>query len=88
MNDINRYRQRWLIRAAAGLAIFGFGACLVAEAAMKKYSGVPTLEWVTWGTLSLIVLNSGLSIFGDAILQRSRYERALEARQKQEEGAS
>ena len=45
---------------------------------MKKYSGAGTWEWVLWGTLALVILNTGLSLFGDAVLQRSRYERALE----------
>ena len=78
MEQAKVYRRRWLLRAQIGLATFGFGACLVAEAAMKKYSGADTWEWVLWGTLALIVLNAGLSFFGDAVLQRARYERALE----------
>ena len=60
----------------------GFGACLVAEAAMKKYTGVPTLDWLIWGTLALVVFNSGACFFGDAVLQRARYERALEREQR------
>lgn len=82
MNNAPDYRSRWLIRAPLGLALMGFGACLVAEAAMKKYSGVPTLDWLIWGTLALVVFNSGACFFGDAVLQRARYERALEREQR------
>jgi hypothetical protein len=67
--------QRWLIQAPLGLATIGFGACLIAEAAMAKYSGQP---WFWFGTFALCVFNSGLCIFGDAILWRVRYERLLE----------
>jgi hypothetical protein len=53
----------------------GFGACLIAESAMLKYSGASTGQWVLAGTLSLVVFNSGLCVFGDSILHRMRYER-------------
>lgn len=76
--DKQQYYRRWLYRAPTGLVLIGFGACLIAEAAMAKFRGVPVWQWVTYGTAALIVFNSGLSIFGDAILQRTRYERAKE----------
>jgi len=78
-----KYYRRWLIRASIGLVLIGFGACLIAEAAMDKYEGAPLWQWVAYGTVALVVFNSGLSLFGDAILQRSRYERALEKEQEQ-----
>lgn len=73
-----QYYRRWLLQAPIGLVLIGFGACLIAEAAMDKYDGAPVWQWVAYGTLALVVFNSGLSIFGDSILQRARYERALE----------
>lgn len=78
MSNPEQYRRRWLIRAPLGLSLMGFGACLIAEAAMKKYAGAATLEWGMWGTVALVVFNSGASFLGDAVLQRARYERALE----------
>ncbi len=75
---MNRYYRRWLIRAPLGLVLVGFGACLIAEAAMAKYGGADTWYWVWYGTAALVVFNAGLSIFGDAILQRVRYERETE----------
>lgn len=78
MMDKEKYYRRWLLRAPAGLVLIGFGACLIAEAAMDKYDGVPTWHWVAYGTVALVVFNSGLSIFGDSILQRARYERTRE----------
>lgn len=78
-----KYYRRWLIRAPIGLVLIGFGACLIAEAAMDKYEGTPFWQWVAYGTVALVVFNSGLSLFGDAILQRSRYERALEKEQEE-----
>ena len=70
--------KRWLYQAPIGLILLGFGLCLVAESTVLKYSGVPAWKWIAAGTISLTVFNSGLCLFGDAILHRSRYERAVE----------
>jgi len=67
--------RNWLIKAPVGLSLIGFGACLVAEAAMQKYEGVDTWQWVVFGTLALIVLNAGVSFVGGAAIHRSHYER-------------
>jgi 2-iminobutanoate/2-iminopropanoate deaminase len=62
----NKHYYRWLIQAPLGLMLIGFGTCLVAEGAMLKYDGKP---WFWFGTVALCVLNSGLCIFGDSIIQ-------------------
>jgi len=64
------YRS-WLIKAPLGLSIIGFGACLISEAAMLKYGGAATWEWVKSGTLALVVFNAGLCVLGDAIKHRA-----------------
>jgi hypothetical protein len=69
---MNRNYKNWLIQAPVGLATIGFGACLIAEAAMSKYSGG---SWFWYGTLALVVFNSGMCVFGNSILHRVRYER-------------
>lgn len=71
---VNHYRS-WLVKAPVGLATIGFGACLIAEAAMLKYSGAMPWEWIAYGTLALVVFNAGLCVFGDAIIHRVHYER-------------
>lgn len=71
-------QKKWRIKAPLGLLLIGFGSCLVAEAAILKYSGADWLSWVLYGTLALIVLNSGLCIFGDAVKHRSHFERLRE----------
>jgi hypothetical protein len=72
---MNKHYKNWLIQAPLGLATIGFGACLIAEAAMVKYSGG---SWFWYGTLALVVFNSGLCIFGNSILHRVRFERDVE----------
>jgi hypothetical protein len=70
----NKHYRNWLIQAPVGLVLVGFGACLVAEAAMLKYSGATTWQWVIAGTVALSVFNSGLCIFGNSILEKMRFE--------------
>ncbi len=76
MNSMNKHYRNWLIQAPLGLVLVGFGACLIAESAMLKASGVAWPQWVLAGTVALSVFNAGLSIFGNSILERMRYERS------------
>ncbi|MEL6142489.1 MAG: hypothetical protein AAFU67_12820 [Bacteroidota bacterium] len=76
VNDPQQQKTLWLIKAPLGLSIFGFGVCLVSEAAMLKYGGANTWDWVLNGTLALIVLNAGLCVFGDAVKHRAHFERS------------
>lgn len=71
--------KRWLIQAPLGLSLVGFGLCMVVDASLYRATdGVTTWQWVSYGTLALVVFNAGLSIFGDAVVWRARYERAKE----------
>jgi len=72
--DPQQQKKLWLIKAPLGLSIFGFGVCLVSEAAMLKYGGAATWDWVVNGTLALMVLNAGLCVFGDAVKHRALFE--------------
>lgn len=72
---MSKHYRNWLIQAPLGLVLIGFGACLIAESAMLKASGAAWTQWVLAGTVSLSVFNAGLSIFGNSILERVRYER-------------
>ncbi|WP_445381513.1 hypothetical protein [Robiginitalea sp. IMCC43444] len=68
------YRQ-WILKATAGVSLIGFGACLVAEAAMLKFQQEPTLNWTGYGLVALVVLNTGVCLFGDAVKHRTHFER-------------
>jgi cytochrome c oxidase assembly factor CtaG len=74
MTASHKHRRRWLVQAPAGLILIGFGVCLIAEAAHLKFSGADTFRWFAAGTIALVVFNSGLSVFGGAIIHRIRYE--------------
>jgi hypothetical protein len=74
MKTAQYHYKRWLYQAPAGLVLIGLGACLIAESAILKSDGTTTWRWVLAGTVSLVVFNAGLCIFGDSILHRIRYE--------------
>ncbi|MEL7161584.1 MAG: hypothetical protein AAFN92_12570 [Bacteroidota bacterium] len=73
--DKQYHYRNWLIKAPVGLALVGFGICLITETSLDKYAGAATWDWVSMGTLGLIVFNAGLCFFGDAVKHRVHYER-------------
>ena len=71
--DKRRYYFRWSVMAPIGLVLTGGGLCMAIDAGFAKNSGAPLLEWLSYGTLSLVIFNSGLSVFGGAVINRMRF---------------
>lgn len=67
--------RNWLIFAASGLALVGFGLSLMGEALIRKYEAIDFHDWFWLGTLALVVINTGLAFFGKAITLRVRLDR-------------
>ncbi len=65
------HKQKWLTLAPAGLVLIGFGACLVSWSGGLMAAGAPTRKWFLAGTASLAVLNSGVALFGQSVLERA-----------------
>lgn len=76
--------DKWKWQAPLGLTTVGLGASLLGHASNMKARKVTTWKWVVAGTASLIVLNAGLSLFGDAVKHRALHEWT---RREQEEDA-
>lgn len=72
-------RSKWL--APVGLSLIGAGFCVAAEGAIQKFADAPTWEWVIWGTVGLVVMNTGVVLFGEAV------KCATLAEQKENQGA-
>lgn len=70
-----KLKQQWLLFAATGLALVGFGLSLMGEALIRKYEAAAFSQWFWLGTLALIVVNSGLALFGKAVTLRVRLDR-------------
>ena len=61
-------KTKWLLYAVSGLVMFGFGLSHLGEAIILKYTASP--HWVLLGTIALIVTNSGLCLFGQAVIEK------------------
>lgn len=66
--------QKWRIFAPLGLATIGLGASLLGHSIGLKVQGVSTLVWFLWGTVSLVIFNAGVAVFGDAVKHRVLHE--------------
>lgn len=60
-------RTKWLLLAPSSLALIGAGLCVLSEAGNAKHTGAPMQQWFLWGTYGLILVNGGLSLFGQAV---------------------
>lgn len=67
-------RTKWLILAPLSLLLVGAGLCVLTEAAWAKHTGAPFRQWFLWGTYSLILINGGLSLFGQAVRFRAQLD--------------
>ena len=63
---------KWLAFSISGLVLFGFGLSLLGEAIILKYENK---QFFWFGTLALVVVNSGLCLFGNAIRYRLQMDR-------------
>jgi len=74
------HRRRWQWQSPLGLLLVGLGASLLGQATLLKGKASDargsTWGWVAAGTASLVALNAGLSVFGDAVKHRTLYELA------------
>ncbi len=67
--------RKWIITAPLGLILIGAGLSMLGEASfMKQNEAIPFWDWFTFGTLSLVVFNSGICFFGQAVIYRVKYE--------------
>ncbi len=60
-------RTKWLILAPLSLLLIGAGLSVLSEAGWAKHTGAPLRQWFLWGTYGLILINGGLSLFGQAV---------------------
>ena len=65
---------KWLLSAVGGLALIGYGLSVFSEAANLKHTNAPFLRWFLLGSYSLIMINGGLCVFGQAIIFKMKME--------------
>ncbi len=67
-------RVKWFLSAMVGMMLVGYGLSVLSEAGHLKHTNAPFLRWFLLGTYSLIMVNSGLALFGQAIIFKMRIE--------------
>jgi|LakMenE18May11ns_1017448.scaffolds.fasta_scaffold8165290_1 hypothetical protein len=70
MNIMSSYKKLFL--PGFSLALIGMGLSISIEAGFWKWKGNPTWEWVMMGTIGLVIFNTGLSLFGEAVIRASK----------------
>ena len=69
-----QHYQKWKTLAPLGLLATGLGASALGQSTLLKGRDESTWKWVAAGTASLVALNAGLCLFGDAVKHRAFYE--------------
>ncbi len=62
----------WLIYAISGLLLLGAGLSMCIDAAFYRMVNSGGWEWIAYGTFALMVFNSGVCLFGQAIIFKVR----------------
>lgn len=73
-HPIHHHYEQWNRNAPLGLICIGAGLSLVTHAAALKNQGRSFWRWGLLGTIGLVIVNSGVAIFGDSIKHRALYE--------------
>ena len=68
----NKYRNRWLLQAIAGLVFTGAGLSLAIDAGLSKLQGG---NWFWQGTFALVVFNTGLCLVVDSVRYKIKSEK-------------
>ena len=61
-------KKKWLFYSISGLLMFGMGLSIVGESIILKYN--QSDDWFLWGAFALIITNSGLCFFGQAVIEK------------------
>lgn len=67
-------KKKWLLTTATGLALLSVGLCVFSAAALSCYDGAEMGLWLGMGIIGLILINAGVFIFGNSIVQKSYME--------------
>ena len=74
---LRRLTTRWLVHCIGGLVLIGAGVSITGHAIGLR---VTERSWFWVGTVGLIVLNGGVSVFGQGVCYRARLDAVGAAR--------
>jgi hypothetical protein len=76
---MNKHYEKWDEYAPRGLLFIGMGLALIMHAIEIRRQGKGFLNWFSRFLVGLISVNSGVSIFGEAVKERTLYELDVKA---------
>ncbi|UJP64262.1 hypothetical protein [Mongoliitalea daihaiensis] len=79
---MKKLKKKWMIYAVGGILLLGFGFSLMGESLSWKISDEGFWEWFGLGTLALAIIMAGLSVFGQAIVFKTRIDLKKESAKK------
>lgn len=68
---MDKHKKLWLLMAPSGLVIIGAGLSMAIDAGFCKMNNE---SWIGYGTVALIVFNTGICIFGRAVAEMVFYK--------------
>jgi hypothetical protein len=71
---VEEHYRVWKRLAPLGLLLVGAGTAVTCDAATQRAAGSGATRWVGEGTAGLVLLNAGLSLFGEAVKRRALYD--------------
>lgn len=74
MDTRDEHYEKWSEFAPLGLVLVGLGLAVTLQAAQARANKRGFLRWFIGGTLGLVIFNSGLAYFGEAVKERALYE--------------
>lgn len=72
---VDQHYEEWSTNAPRGLLLIGAGVSVVAHATILKSR--KRGAWFMFGVIGMVLLNAGVSIFGEAVKHRTLYEQKL-----------
>ena len=80
MSTTNKHREKYVTQLLAGLALVSGGILVIFYVSFLKNK---TQEWYVWAAVSLILINTGLYLLGNAFVHKVKAD--LIRRQKQKD---
>jgi hypothetical protein len=76
---MNKHYEKWDEYAPRGLLFIGLGLSFLGSAIQARTQKKGFLNWFIKGLIGMIAVNSGISIFGEAVKERTLYELDVQA---------
>ncbi len=81
---MNKHYEKWDEYAPRGLLLIGFGIAILVRAVHSRNRNKGFFAWFIQFLISVVSINAGVSIFGEAVKERTLYE--IEVRELRKQG--